>query len=596
MNIIVLKVPVSLIFILFILLNSTVQVENTNNNLEKIDADLLNVLQNEDHARYFIKLKGTAKISDIDKSLTKEEKGKAVYELVQENALKSQATVIAYLESEAIQYHALKIVNAIIVETNFEIAQNITSIENVDKLIFDPSIDQELPVPDAQIAHARGASEPEWGLQNIFADQVWQLGIEGEGIVVGGADTGFEWVHPTIKNQYRGNLADTVIHDYNWHDAIHELNPLNGDTSNNASNNPCGLDVAYPCDDNNHGTHTMGTMVGKDSMFQIGVAPKAKWIACRNMERGWGAPSTYLECFEWFLAPTDLNGENPNPSAAPDVINNSWRCPPKEGCNPDNIGLLQEAIQVLKSAGIFVVVSAGNEGPGCGSVNSPPAIFDESFSVGAYQFNDSIAYFSGRGPVFGGISEIIKPDIAAPGVDVLSGIRNGGFAYLSGTSMASPHVAGAVALILSANPELRGQPDIIAQLLTDNARKIPTSQDCGNINGSTVPNNTFGHGSLNVLAAVQEAIKLSVNTKEIDRAGQIQISPNPSNSLIKWEIPDAQIVSFHLFTLSGQSVYSGKVLNKTEGEVDVSNLQNGIYILRLQSQDQFYVGKVVVAR
>ena len=595
MNIIALKVPASLIFILFILINSPILIDNTNH-LEKIEDDLLHILRNEDHARYFIKLKEKAQMHQVDQSLSKEDKGKAVFALIQENALQSQAAITAYLENEAIQYRTLKIVNAIIVETNFEVAQHIATMDRVDKLIHDPSINQKLPAFDNKIVHTRGAGEPEWGLQNILADQVWQLGIEGQGIVVGGADTGFEWVHPTIKNQYRGNLPDTVIHDYNWHDAIHELNPLNGDTTNNASNNPCGLDVAYPCDDHNHGTHTMGTMVGMDSMNQIGVAPQAKWIACRNMDRGWGAPTSYLECFEWFLAPTDLNGENPDPTAAPDVINNSWRCPPKEGCNPDNIGLLQEAIQVLKSAGIFVVVSAGNEGPGCGSVDSPPAFFEESFSVAAYQINDSIAYFSSRGPAPGESSQQIKPNIAAPGVDVLSAIRNGGFAYLSGTSMAAPHVTGAVALILSANPDLRGQPDIIAQLLMDTARKIKTSQDCGSIDGSAVPNHTFGHGNLNVLAAVQEAMKLSVGIEEFNRLNQIQISPNPSSELIKWETPGDQIVSYRIFTLAGQAVDSGNIFNRARGEIDVSQLQNGIYVLRLQGQAQFFVGKVVVAR
>lgn len=590
-----LKVPAILIIILFVFTNSTFQVGN-NYNPGKIDPDLLYVLENENQARYLIKVKGKATFTDIDKSLIKEEKGKAVYASISENAKLSQAPVISYLKNEAIHYKVLKIVNTIVVETNFDIAKEITLIENVDKLIYDPSIYQKVPTGEAHAIEARGAGEPEWGLQNIFADQVWQLGIEGEGIVVGGADTGFEWVHPTIRNQYRGTQTDTVIHDYNWHDAIHTLNPLNGDTTNDASNNPCGLSVPYPCDDHNHGTHTMGTMVGKDSMNQIGVAPKAKWIACRNMDRAWGAPSTYLECFDWFLAPTDLNGENPDPSAAPDVINNSWRCPPKEGCNPDNYGLMQEAIQVLKNAGIFVVVSVGNEGPGCGTVDSPPAIFDESFSVGAYQFTDSIAHFSSRGPALGDNLQQTKPNIAAPGVDVRSAIRNGGFKKLSGTSMAGPHVAGAVALILSANPALRGQTDIIEQLLTDNARKIQTSQDCGNIDGSIVPNNTFGHGNLNVLAAVKEAINLSVHTEKPASKGQIQISPNPAKQVVNWKIMGQTIVAYHLYTLNGQTVQSGQLSNYGEGELDVSQLQNGIYLLRLQSHDQFFVGKVAVAR
>src|SRR5690606_13518356 len=160
-----------------------------------------------------------------------------------------------------------------------------------------------------------------------------------------------EWDHPALRSKYRGAEGDAVSHDYNWHDAIHEINPLNGDSIIMPGNNPCGLDYPIPCDDSGHGTHTMGMLVGSDSAYQIGVAPDARWIGCRNMERGWGKPSTYLECMEWFLAPTDVNGENPDPTKAPHVINNSWSCPEVEGCNPDNFELLHQAVVNLRAAG-----------------------------------------------------------------------------------------------------------------------------------------------------------------------------------------------------------------------------------------------------
>src|SRR5690606_10163963 len=129
--------------------------------------------------------------------------------------------------------------------------------------------------------------------------------------------------------------------------------------------------------------------------------PNAKWIACRNMDGGNGTPATYLECFEWLLAPYAY-GKNPmvdgNPAMAPHVINNSWGCPPEEGCTGDEI---LPALQAMKAAGIMVVVSAGNDGPGCGTIQSPPAIHSAlSFSVGAYNHrgSGSIATFSSRGP------------------------------------------------------------------------------------------------------------------------------------------------------------------------------------------------------
>jgi len=591
----IIKVPYILFFLLFV----SFQTPNPGlgpSVLDKFEPNLLNIMQNEQFGRYFIHFNQNADLGRQDQSLSKDAKGTAVFHALRKNADQAQASVIDFLEKEGIQSHRFIIINAILVETNFNTAKQIAALPSVHRLIHDPMIRQDLGKKETNVINARGAGEPEWGLVNIFADQVWELNIEGEGIVVGGADTGYEWTHSTIQKQYRGNLGDTVIHDHHWHDAIHSINPLNGDTTNDASLNPCGLDVPFPCDDNNHGTHTMGTMVGKDSMNQIGVAPKAKWIACRNMERGWGSPSSYIECFEWFLAPTNLQGENPDPTMAPDVINNSWRCPTVEGCNPDNYILMQEAIRALRQAGIFVVVSAGNEGPGCGSVDSPPAIFDESFSVGAYQSDDSIAIFSSRGPVFFDITSMIKPDIAAPGVSVRSAIRNNGFAHLSGTSMAGPHVAGAVALILSANPGLKGQVDMIEDILIRHARGISASQDCGNIGGLAIPNNTFGNGNLNVLGAVREALELAVKTVNPKPIEEIQLTPNPANQEIHWATSGMAATSFYLLTMDGKMIANGSLSGNSEGTIDVSTLSNGVYVLRLHAKSNLFVGKIVISR
>ena len=138
-------------------------------------------------------------------------------------------------------------------------------------------------------------------------------------------------------------------HNYNWHDSIH------------SGGGSCGADSPAPCDDFGHGTHTMGTMVGDDGgTNKIGVAPRRKWIGCRNMDQGVGTPATYTECFQWFIAPTDLPNQNPDPSKAPHVINNSWGCPPSEGCTDPTV--LQTVVENTRAAGIEVVVSAGNAG------------------------------------------------------------------------------------------------------------------------------------------------------------------------------------------------------------------------------------------
>src|SRR6185295_14141036 len=130
------------------------------------------------------------------------------------------------------------------------------------------------------------AIEP--GISYSKAPQVWALGFTGQGIVVGGADTGYQWDHPALKPHYRGWNGVTANHDYSWHDSIH------------SSAGPCVGNSPQPCDDNSHGTHTMGTAIGSDGgSNQIGMAPGAKWIGCRNMDQGNGTPTTYAECFQF---------------------------------------------------------------------------------------------------------------------------------------------------------------------------------------------------------------------------------------------------------------------------------------------------------
>jgi hypothetical protein len=248
----------------------------------------------------------------------------------------------------------------------------------------------------------------------------------------------------------------------------------------------------------------MGTIVGDDDAGnQIGVAPGARWIGCRNMDNGYGTPATYAECFEFFLAPYPVGGDpfaDGVPSLAPHVINNSWTCPPSEGCEPDT---LQTVVENVRAAGIVVVASAGNNGPTCSTVNSPIAIYDAAFSAGASNSSDGIASFSSRGPVAVGGSGRLKPDVAAPGVGVRSSVPGGGYGTKSGTSMAGPHVAGTVALLWSAAPRLVGHVDTTEWIIAQTARPRTTPQGCGGDGPDDVPNNVYGWGIVDALAAVQ---------------------------------------------------------------------------------------------
>lgn len=276
------------------------------------------------------------------------------------------------------------------------------------------------------------------------------------------------------------------------------------------------------------------------------------------MDRGYGSPMTYLEAFEWFLAPTDVNGNNPDPTLAPHVINNSWRCPEMEGCNPDNFGMLEQAILNLRAAGVVVVVSGGNEGAGgCSSLADPPSIFEGSFAVGATRQNDTIANFSSRGPVMVDSSGRIKPDVSAPGVAVRSAWLDSSYRYLNGTSMAGPHVAGAVALIISANPALSGQVDLIEDILRETARPMKPLYDCAT-DSLAIPNNSYGYGIIDALAAVERALEITSTAQVSGSSRDLIVFPNPTSGEVNYVLSGEMIqqVEINVFDMTGGLVAS----------------------------------------
>ena len=281
-------------------------------------------------------------------------------------------------------------------------------------------------------------------------------------------------------------------HNYNWHDSVH-----------NSVGNPCGNNAQTPCDDNGHGTHTIGTAIGDDGMGnQIGMAPGAKWIGCRNMDQGNGTPARYIECMEFFLAPYPVGGTpaQGDPTLAPDITTNSWACPPGEGCS---VNTLRAAVEAQQAAGIMMVVAAGNQGPGCSTLLSPPSFYQASYTVGALTTGtDTIAPFSNRGSVTIDGSHRLKPDITAPGTDIRSSLNTSDTAYgtMTGTSMATPHIAGAVALLWSARPEWRHDIDISRTAINDAAVHILNGACDGG--HAVTPNNTYGYGRVDILAAV----------------------------------------------------------------------------------------------
>lgn len=435
-------------------------------------------------------LQEQAELLSLRSAAATEAPGFAIYQALWKTAATSQADLRAWLDARQIPHRSFYIVNALLLEADRELLVSLAQRPEVAQIMTNPRVAMPVAPSPAGAAAPQSVDGIPWGISRIGAPEVWNLGYHGEGVVVAGQDTGYAWDHPALKAQYRGWDGVVANHDYNWHDAIYK----DGGT--------CGVESPVPCDDNGHGTHTMGTMVGDDGLgHQIGVAPAARWIGCRNMSEGVGTPATYAECFEFFLAPYPVGGDpsQGDPDRAPDVINNSWSCPLYEGCDAAHIAFLEQVVTVVREAGILVVASAGNRGAACGTISEPVGMYDAAFTVGATFSDalDTIAPFSSRGTG----TSLIKPDLAAPGVSVESALPGGGYDYKSGTSMAAPHVAGAAALLWSALPDLRGEVTTTEILLASSSR-AHTSTQCGDA-VDAVPNNVYGWGRLDALAAVQ---------------------------------------------------------------------------------------------
>jgi uncharacterized repeat protein (TIGR01451 family) len=162
---------------------------------------------------------------------------------------------------------------------------------------------------------------------------------------------------------------------------------------------------------------------------------------------------------------------------------------------------LRAVVENVRAAGIVVVAAAGNTGSSCASVSVPPALYDASFTVGATYSNGYIATFSGRGPVTVDGSNRLKPDVSAPGVGVRSSVPGGGYGYKDGTSMATPHVAGLVALLWSAAPHLIGEVERTQDIIRETAQPVVDGSCGGDADGH--PNNVYGWGLADALAAMQ---------------------------------------------------------------------------------------------
>ena len=403
-------------------------------------------------------------------------RGAAVVDILQQHAEQTQAPLLEQLRQAGLTARSYWIVNAVMLKGDRALAESLAARPEVALVAANSqhALDVGTAMPGLS-----GSNLPAWGLSRIEAPSVWDdWGVRGAGITVANLDTGVAFTQTALLERYRGWSPSGVSHDYNWYD-------------------PAGAPPSLvPIDQAGHGTHTMGIMVGgaAGGYSALGVAPDARWIAVRGCPDGFCSDAALMAGAQWLLAPTDLAGHNPRPDLRPNVINNSWGQP---GDNNWYTGY----VTAWNAAGIFSAFAIGNGGlfGTCQSTDAP-GNYANSFAVGATDANDLFAPFSSLGPTRDGR---IKPDISAPGVAVPSSWPDGSVQFLSGTSMAAPHVAGVVALLWSANPTLIGDLATTERVLTSTAVARPTSE-CGHP-GSTVPNNVYGWGRVDARQAVQQA-------------------------------------------------------------------------------------------
>ncbi|MGC4806440.1 S8 family serine peptidase [Micromonospora sp. DT233] len=437
---------------------------------DKIRPELMNQLQAKSESDFWIRFTAKADLGKASAIKDWNKRGTAVAEALRKTAADSQAKIRAELDGTGAKYQTFWATNAIKVSSgSLAMAQNFAAHSEVQG-IYAPTA-YEPPKVTKEDA-AKTANALEWGIANINADDVWsEYNVTGQGITVANIDTGVQFDHPALVGSYRGNNGDgTFDHNYNWFDAAGEC-------------------ATAPCDNDGHGTHTMGTMAGGVGANQIGVAPGVKWIAANGC-----CPSdeALVTSGEWMLEPTDLNGANPDASKRPNIINNSWGT-----TLPSNDPFMEDVTLAWAASGIFGTWSNGNKGSACATSGSPGSR-TSNYSTGAYDSTNTIASFSSRGA---GQDGEIKPNISAPGVNVRSSLPGGAYGSYSGTSMAAPHVAGTIALLWSAAPSLVGDIPATRALLDGTAIDKADAQ-CG---GTTDDNNVYGEGRLDALALVNAA-------------------------------------------------------------------------------------------
>lgn len=508
---------------------------------EKIESTLVDRISTDGSADFIVRFTEQADLSAAY-SMDWEARGEFVYNTLRETAERSQVDAKAALNEQGLTYqtfiagnelyvwgtqqaetNGLKAANEVSMLNQLAALPEVSSIRATRTYSIDPVVEAK-PFENISwagdllaygalttVVDSNTTATVDWGITDTKADQFWTaFGIQGDGIVVANIDTGVQWNHPALIQEFNcgANPADPKC----WKDP----------------SNICG--AAGACDNNGHGTHTMGTMVGSNDpslAYNVGMAPDAKWIACKGCESSSCSDLALNACADWILAPGGSVANRPN------IVNNSWG----GGIGGGGNDWYLPKVQAWRAAGIFPVFAAGNTGSSCGSLESP-GDYQESFGIAAHNSSRIIASFSSRGPSAFGDSPYTKPNISAPGVNILSTYPTNTWIQENGTSMASPHTAGAVALLWSCNRALIGQMDATFQLLQNNADTAPGGS-CGAPSVGQ-DNYTYGYGYLDALAAGNVTCSMGILTGHVQdqttnplSGVSIRVTPNGSINQIQ---------------------------------------------------------------
>ncbi|MEK5133961.1 S8 family serine peptidase [Bacillus sp. FSL W8-0645] len=459
----------------------------------KISSRLMKQFEQDDQVTFLIKMKeqtNTQKVAKEAVSKAKKQKltavktqytkRSAVVSELRATSEETQEALLTYLQKEqkkkqVKEIHSYYIVNGLAVTGTKEVMEKVAAFPEVDQVLPNETrqIHRPVDLKTKQKKQMKAVDGVEWNISQVHAPEAWALGYDGTGTVVASIDTGVEWDHPALKEKYRGfdpAHPNKPTHEFNWYDAT------------------TGSEAPY--DDLEHGTHVTGTMVGSepDGKNQIGVAPGAKWIAVKAFSEDGGTDADLLDAGEWILAPKDEAG-NPHPEQAPDVVNNSW------GGGPGLDDWYKDVVNAWRAADIFPEFSAGNTdlfNPGGEGSIANPANYQEVFATGATDQDNKLGSFSLQGPSPYGV---MKPDIAAPGVNIRSSIPGKGYEDgWNGTSMAGPHVSAVVALLRQVQSDLSVEE--IEQILINTAKPLTDQQF------PESPNNGYGAGLVDAREAI----------------------------------------------------------------------------------------------